>query len=143
LGPIIHVSIDALRRYRGNPRRHCEKQLVKLAASIAEFGFTIPVLVDADHMIIAGEARVEAAKRVGMLSIPVLVAANWSAAQVRAYRLIDNRLAEHASWDNELLAVEFAAIIEIGEVRSTCSDGRLARSTSFWRSRMRPERKLL
>ena len=116
LGPIIHLPIDALRRYPGNPRRHPEKQLVKLAASIAEFGFTIPVLIDADHMIIAGEARVEAAKHVGMLSIPVLVAANWSTAQVRAYRLVDNRLAEHASWDNELRAVEFAAIIEIGEV---------------------------
>ena len=88
LGPIIHLPIDALRRYPGNPRRHPEKQLVKLAASIAEFGFTIPVLIDADHMIIAGEARVEAAKHVGMLSIPVLVAANWSTAQVRAYRLV-------------------------------------------------------
>lgn len=116
LGPIIDLPVEALRRYSSNPRRHPEKQLVKLTASIAEFGFTIPVLVDADYMIIAGEARVEAAKRVGMQNIPVLVAADWSAAQVRAYRLVDNRLAEHATWDNELLATEFAAIIEIGEV---------------------------
>lgn len=85
-------------------------------ASIRNFGFTIPVLLDSENTIIAGEARVEAARRAGMREVPVLVADQWSQAQVRAYRLIDNRLAEHAQWDRELLAIEFAAIIDMDEV---------------------------
>ncbi|WP_238564931.1 site-specific DNA-methyltransferase [Sphingobium bisphenolivorans] len=116
LGPIVHLPISQLKAYAGNPRRHPEKQFVKIMASIAEFGFTIPVLVDPDHVIIAGEARVEAARRLGFTSLPVLVAADWSPAQVRAYRLVDNRLTEHGEWDRSMLAVEFAAIIEIGEM---------------------------
>jgi DNA modification methylase len=116
LGPIVDLPIDTIKTYAGNPRKHPEKQLVKLAAAMAEFGFTIPVLVDADHVIVAGEARVAAARRIGMKRVPALVASDWTPAQVRAYRLVDNRLAEHATWDREMLAIEFAAIIEIGEV---------------------------
>ena len=115
LGPIEYRPIEVLKAYATNPRKHPEKQLVKLAASIREFGFALPVLVDENDILIAGEARVAAAKRVGMVEIPVLVAHQWSAAQVRAYRLTDNRLAEHATWDREVLALEIAAIIELDE----------------------------
>lgn len=112
-GPIEYRPIDALKVYENNPRQHPESQLVKLTASIAEFGFAIPVLVDEDDTIIAGEARVAAARRAGLNEVPVIIAHHWSSAQVRAYRLADNRLAELATWDDDSLAIELAGIIEL------------------------------
>jgi ParB-like chromosome segregation protein Spo0J len=84
LGPIEYQPIASLTAYEKNPRRHPEKQLVKLMASISEFGFALPVLVDVDRTIIAGHARVEAARRLQIGEVPTLVAADWSKAQVRA-----------------------------------------------------------
>ena len=115
LGPIEYRPIASLKRFENNPRKHPEKQLVKIEASIREFGFAAPVLIDEHNTIIAGEARIEAARRAGLTEVPVIVAHHWSAAQVRAYRLADNRLAELASWDKEALAIELAAIIEFDE----------------------------
>lgn len=116
LGPIEYHPIASLTAYDKNPRRHPERQIVKLMASIRQFGFAIPVLVDVDRVIIAGHARIEAARRLNIASAPVLIAADWSKAQVRAYRLADNRLAELASWDDELLAIELSALIELDEM---------------------------
>ncbi|WBY16355.1 site-specific DNA-methyltransferase [Erythrobacteraceae bacterium WH01K] len=115
LGPIEYRPLASLKRYENNPRKHPEKQLVKLAASIREFGFAMPMLVDEQDIIIAGEARLEAARRVGITEVPVIVAHQWSPAQVRSYRLADNRLAELGTWDRDALAIEFAAIIEFDE----------------------------
>lgn len=115
LGPIEYRQIRSLKLYENNPRKHPEKQLVKLTASISEFGFAIPMLVDEQGVIIAGEARFEAARRAGLAEVPVLVAHHWSNAQIRAYRLADNRLAELGTWDSDALAIEFAAIIEFDE----------------------------
>lgn len=115
LGPIEYRPIAALDKYENNPRQHPEKQLVKLGGSIREFGFAMPVLIDEHDTIIAGEARVEAARRVGMTEVPVIVAHHWSAAQVRAYRLADNRLAELSAWSEDALAIELAAIIELDD----------------------------
>lgn len=114
-GPITYRPVGSLTPYSNNPRKHPESQLVKLAASIAEFGFVMPVLIDEDGVIIAGEARVAAAKRLGLTEVPVIVAHQWSKAQVRSYRLADNRLAELASWNEQALAIELAAIIEMDE----------------------------
>lgn len=114
-GPIEYWPIDSLTNYSNNPRKHPERQLVKLTASMAEFGFVMPVLVDEDGVIIAGEARLTAARRLGMAEVPVIIAHQWSKAQVRAYRLADNKLAELATWDADALAIELAAIIEMDE----------------------------
>jgi DNA modification methylase len=114
-GPLEYRSVERLRAYAKNPRKHSDKQIVQLMASIREFGFAVPALVDPDGTIIAGEARIAAAKRLGMKEVPVLVPEHWSKAQIRAYRLADNRLAEHATWDTELLQFEIGAILEIGE----------------------------
>lgn len=114
-GPIEYRPVGSLASYSNNPRKHPERQLVKLAASIAEFGFVMPALIDEGDVIIAGEARVAAAKRQGMTEVPVIVAHQWSKAQVRAYRLADNKLAELATWDADALAIELAAIIEMDE----------------------------
>lgn len=116
LGPIEYRDVETLSLYRNNPRKHPSKQLAKLATSIAEFGFAMPVLVDDQGAIIAGEARVLAAKRLGMSKVPVIVAHQWSTEQVRAYRVADNRLAELSEWDEAALAIELAAIIEFDEV---------------------------
>lgn len=115
LGPIEYRSLSALTAYAGNPRKHPEKQIVRLMASIEEFGFALPVLIDGEGAIIAGEARVEAAKRLNLSEVPVIVASHWSKAQVRAYRVADNRLGELSEWDEEALAIEIAAIIELDE----------------------------
>ncbi|MGX7925475.1 site-specific DNA-methyltransferase [Tsuneonella sp. HG094] len=114
-GPIEYRAIDSLTTYKDNPRKHPEHQLVKLGASMNEFGFVMPALIDEDDVIIAGEARIAAAKRIGMAEVPVIIAHQWSKAQVRAYRLADNKLAELANWDAEVLAMEIAAIIEMDE----------------------------
>lgn len=114
-GPIEYRPIETLQSYDNNPRKHPESQLVKLMSSISEFGFAVPALVDENNVIIAGEARIAAAKRLGMREVPVIVAHQWSKAQVRAFRVADNKLAQLATWDEEVLAIEIAAIIEIGE----------------------------
>lgn len=114
-GPIEHRPTGTLAAYEHNPRKHPEKQIVKLMASISEFGFAMPVLVDCAGVIIAGHARVAAARRLGLPEVPVIIADQWSKAQVRAYRLADNRLGELATWDLEVLAVELAAIVEFDE----------------------------
>ncbi|WP_287941406.1 ParB/Srx family N-terminal domain-containing protein [Sphingopyxis sp.] len=116
LGPIEYRRPGLLKPYANNPRKHPEKQIVKLVASIRQFGFVLPVLVDGQGTIIAGQARVEAASRLGLAEIPVLVADKWTKSEVRAYRLADNRLAELSSWDGAALAIELAEIIEIGDV---------------------------
>ena len=115
LGVIGYVPADSLTPYEGNPRKHPEKQIVKLMASIREFGVAMPILIDANNVVIAGHAVLEAAKRLGIKNVPVLVADQWSSAQVRAYRLSANRLAELSQWDDALLKIELAAIIEFDE----------------------------
>jgi hypothetical protein len=89
-----------------NPRTHTATQIRRIAASIGEFGFVNPVLIDGADGIIAGHARVEAAKLLGMNDIPTVRVDHLTPDQVRAYVIADNRLAELAGWDSKLLALE-------------------------------------
>ena len=89
-----------------NPRTHTAKQIKQIAASIKEFGFISPVLIDGADGIIAGHGRVEAAKLIGMSDVPTVRVDHLSPAQIRAYVIADNRIAEHAGWDRALLALE-------------------------------------
>jgi hypothetical protein len=111
---VAHViemwPLTRLRPYPRNARVHSPEQIAQIARSIEQWGFTIPVLVDESGMIIAGHGRVEAAKLLGMLEVPVIVARGWSDAQKRAYVIADNRLNETSSWDNELLRLELGEI---------------------------------
>lgn len=116
LGPIEYKPIASIASYGRKLRKHPEQQIVKLAASIRQFGFALPLLVDGEGGLIVGEARLEAAKRAGLTELPVIVADHWSRAQVKAYRLADNRLAEDASWNNEELVLELTEILELDEV---------------------------
>src|SRR5439155_20739928 len=89
-----------------NPRTHTAKQIKQIAASIKEFGFINPILTDRADGIIAGHARVEAAKLIGMGDVPTVRVDHLTPAQIRAYVIADNRLAENAGWDRKLLALE-------------------------------------
>src|SRR6266699_2298876 len=89
-----------------NPRTHTAKQIKQIAASIKEFGFISPILIDGADGIIAGHGRAEAAKLIGMSDVPTVRIDHLSPAQIRAFVIADNRLAEVAGWDRELLALE-------------------------------------
>jgi DNA modification methylase len=107
---IEHWRLERLIPYARNPRTHTEEQVAQIAASIAEFGFVNPVLVGADGVIIAGHARVMAARKLGLTEAPVIVLDHLSEAQRRALVIADNRLAQNAGWDEEMLRVELEAL---------------------------------
>lgn len=102
--------LDRLRPYERNARVHSDEQLQQIAASIREFGFTAPILVDSTDGILAGHGRLSAAKLLGLAEVPVVVLDHLSEAQRRQYVLADNKLAENAGWDLELLALELEAV---------------------------------
>ena len=97
--------IERLTPYANNARLHSAADLDKIAASIVKWGWTNPVLVDEEGVLIAGHGRVAAAPRAGVRSIPVIVARGWSEAEKRAYRLADNQLAARAEWDLDRCAM--------------------------------------
>jgi len=99
-------SIAGLTPYARNARTHSDQQVGQIAASIREWGWTMPVLVDEAGGIIAGHGRILAAQRLGLTEVPVMEARGWSEAQKRAYVLADNKLALNAGWDDELLRIE-------------------------------------
>ena len=107
-------AIDKLIPYARNARTHSDEQVAQIAASIKEWGWTTPVLVDEDGGIIAGHGRTLAAQKLKMTEVPVMVAKGWSEAKRRAYVIADNRLALNAGWDNEMLRIELAEIQELG-----------------------------
>ena len=100
------VSVSALKPYGANARVHSPKQVAEIAASIKTFGFNNPVLVDKSDTIIAGHGRVAAAKKLGLDTVPVIRLEHLTDAQKRAYILADNKLAEKAGWDRDILAIE-------------------------------------
>ena len=102
------IAIDKLIPYANNARTHSDDQIKKIQASLREFGFVNPVLIDKDCGIIAGHGRVEAAKREGMTEVPCVWVEHLTEAQKKAYILADNRLAELASWDMDIVNSELA-----------------------------------
>lgn len=110
---IEHRSPCELRPYTRNARTHSPKQVAEIATSIKAFGFNNPVLLDKDNGIVAGHGRVEAAKLLGLTSVPTIRLEHLTDAQKRAYILADNKLAEKAGWDREILAIELQNLMEI------------------------------
>ena len=96
--------------YARNARTHAPAQIAQLAASMREWGFTIPVLVDENLTIIAGHGRVLAAQKLGFESVPVMVARGWTDGQIKAYRIADNQLALNAAWDDAMLGLDLAEL---------------------------------
>ena len=111
---VTYRPIGDLIPYVRNARTHSDAQVALIAGSIREYGFTNPVLVDGENGIIAGHGRVMAARQLGLTSVPVIELAHLTPAQKRAYVLADNKLAERAGWDTQMLALEVADLGALG-----------------------------
>lgn len=107
------VLVSALRPYSRNARTHSNKQILQIARSIETFGWTNPIVADGDGNVIAGHGRLEAAKHLGMATVPVIRIEHMSEAQKRAYIIADNKLAENAGWDDDLLSIELQGLYEM------------------------------
>ena len=103
-------KVDLLIPYERNSKIHSEEQIDQLVASIKEWGWTIPILIDEENNILAGHGRYEAAKKLKIKEVPCLVAKNWSDEQKRAYIIADNKLSENGEWDNALFYSELKAL---------------------------------
>jgi ParB family transcriptional regulator, chromosome partitioning protein len=103
---VVYMKVDDLIPYARNSRTHSDDQVAQIAASIREFGFTNPVLLDGDRGIIAGHGRVLAARKLGHAEVPCIELKHLTDAQRRAYVIADNKLAMNAGWDFDMLSVE-------------------------------------
>jgi DNA modification methylase len=110
---IEHISVQLLKPYPRNARRHSKAQIEQIAASIKRFGFANPVLISGDGEIVAGHGRVCAAKLLGIETVPVVRLTHLSEAERRAYVIADNKLALNAGWDREMLAIELQGLIDL------------------------------
>ena len=102
---IVEKKVDELKAYENNPRKN-EEAVKYVTASIKEFGFKVPVIVDKDNVIVAGHTRVKAAQELGMTTVPCIVADDLTEEQVKAFRLADNKVSEFSLWDFDLLNQE-------------------------------------
>jgi len=112
--PYKAAKVADLIPYARNSRAHSDAQVAQIAASIREFGFTNPVLVDGANGVIAGHGRILAARKLGMDTVPVIELAHLSEAQKRAYVIADNKLALNAGWDDEMLRIEISELTDAG-----------------------------
>lgn len=110
---VIRRKISSIIPYARNSRTHSDEQIAQIAASINEWGFTTPILIDESGEVIAGHGRLLAAQRLGLEEVPTMTAAGWSDAQKKAYVIADNKLALNAGWDDEILKIEMQ---ELGDL---------------------------
>ena len=108
------VAVERLIPYARNSRTHSEAQVAQIAASIREFGFTNPVLIDAEGGIIAGHGRVMGARQLALAEVPCIRLGHLTEAQRRAYVIADNKLAANAGWDEEMLGLELRELMAAG-----------------------------
>jgi ParB/RepB/Spo0J family partition protein len=106
---IIDLNVDELIPYENNPRKN-DEAVDKVALSISAFGFKVPIVIDKDNVIIAGHTRRKAAERLGMKTVPCIIADDLTEEQVKAFRLADNKTSEFAEWDFEKLNEELAEL---------------------------------
>jgi DNA modification methylase len=114
MNQIEHLLVSSLIPYARNSRTHSDEQVSQIAGSIREFGFTNPVLIDADGTIIAGHGRVMAAKKLGLETVPCIRLGHLTPSQVRAYVIADNKLALNAGWDDQMLRFELESLQDDG-----------------------------
>jgi hypothetical protein len=110
---VIYQSLSELKPSPRNARTHSKHQIHQIAESIKAFGFTNPILIDRTNTIVAGHGRLAAAKLLGMDQVPTICLESLTEAQVRAYVIVDNRLAEKARWDKSILAIELQHLMTI------------------------------
>lgn len=107
LDKVVYADVDRLQPHPKNPRKHSRKQIQKIAASIKEHGFNVPVLVDENSLILAGHGRLEAAKLLKLRQVPTIMLSHLTEAQKMSFLIADNKLVEMAAWDIDQLAVNF------------------------------------
>ena len=103
---IHEICIHDLKAYENNPRKIPEEAINAVAASIKEFGFKVPVIIDKDNVIIAGHTRILAAEKLGIEKVPCIIADDLTPKQIKAFRLADNKVSELSGWDFEKLEIE-------------------------------------
>ena len=103
---VTNMKISELKEYESNPRLINDEAVDKVAASIKEFGFKVPIIVDEDNVIVAGHTRKLAAQSIGMDEVPVVIADDLTEDQIKAFRLADNKVSEFSEWDFDLLSAE-------------------------------------
>lgn len=108
----VNMDINAIKPYDNNPRRN-EKAVDAVANSIKQFGFRNPIIVDKNNVIISGHTRRLAALKLGLKEVPVIVGKDLTEAQIKAFRLADNRVAEIAKWDDDALKAEMAKVLDV------------------------------
>lgn len=106
------MNVEDLIPYINNPR-HNENAIDKVASSIKEFGFKVPIVIDKDKVVVTGHTRLLASKKLGLEQVPCVVADDLSKAQIKAFRLADNKVSEFSTWDMELLKVELEELEEL------------------------------
>lgn len=111
---IVQKPVDKLIPYINNSRTHSDEQVAQIAASIKEFGWTNPILVDGENGIIAGHGRLMAARKLGYTEVPTIELKDLTETQRKAYIIADNRLALNAGWDNEMLTIELNDLLADG-----------------------------
>lgn len=109
---IIEVNVSDLIPYENNPRKN-DDAVDKVALSISAFGFKVPIVIDKNNVIVTGHTRLKAAKKLGLKTVPCIMADDLTEEQIRAYRLADNKVAEFSSWDEEKLLQELDALSDI------------------------------
>ena len=109
---IINLDINKLIPYINNPRNNAEA-VDKVASSIKEFGFKVPIVIDKNNVIVNGHTRLLASKKLGLKEVPCVIADDLSEAQIKAFRIADNKVSEYASWDEELLKLELEQLEEM------------------------------
>ena len=107
---VQNISLNDIHPYAKNPRKN-DEAVSAVAASIREFGFLVPLVIDRNHEIVAGHTRYRAAKQLGMKDVPCVIADELTEDQIKAFRLADNKVGELASWDMDLLPLELADIM--------------------------------
>lgn len=110
---VIEKPLEKIKPYRGNPRKISQEAIDKVAASIKEFGFKVPIVLDGDGVIITGHTRYLASKKLGMKTVPCILADDLTPEQVKAFRLADNRVAEFSEWDHNLLDAELGELFHL------------------------------
>ena len=109
---ILNIDIDKIIPYINNPRNN-ENAIDKVASSIKEFGFKVPIVIDKNNVVITGHTRLLASKKLGLKEVPCVVANDLSEAQIKAFRIADNKVSEYSKWDKDLLRIELEGLEEM------------------------------
>ncbi len=111
---VAYIATTDIIPYTNNPRTHSEKQITQIAASIKEFGFNNPILLDERNGVVAGHGRLAAAEKLGMTLVPTITLEGLTEAQRKAYVIADNKIALNSGWDDELLRIELEILSDSG-----------------------------